>query len=186
MVAIAATARRDQWELRYGARIAAVISNRSDADGLLQAGSQGIRTDVVEHRAFADRADFEAQLRRTIDRNDSAGKPALVVMAGFMRILTPEFVRCYEGRLLNIHPSLLPAFPGLHTHRRALAAGCRFSGATVHWVTDALDGGPILAQAVVPILADDTEHDLSRRILTQEHLIYPQAIARVLGQLSGS
>ncbi len=186
MVAIAATARRDQWELRYGARIAAVISNRSDAGGLLQAGSQGIRTDVVEHRAFADRADFEAQLRRTIDRNDSAGKPALVVMAGFMRILTPEFVRCYEGRLLNIHPSLLPAFPGLHTHRRALAAGCRFSGATVHWVTDALDGGPILAQAVVPILADDTEHDLSRRILTQEHLIYPQAIARVLGQLSGS
>lgn len=186
MAAIAATALRDQWELRYGARIAAVISNRRDADGLLKAARHGIRTDVVEHRVFADRAAFEAQLQRTIDSSDPVGKPALVVMAGFMRILTPEFVRCYEGRLLNIHPSLLPAFPGLHTHRRALVAGCRFSGATVHWVTDALDGGPILAQAVVPILAEDTEHDLAQRVLTQEHLIYPQAIARVLGQSPGS
>lgn len=185
MAAIVAIARRDQWETRYGARIALVISNRGDAGGLLKAGSQGIRTEVVEHRAFSDRAGFEAQLRRAIDSSDPVGKPALVVMAGFMRILTPEFVCRYEGRLLNIHPSLLPAFPGLHTHRRALAAGCRFSGATVHWVTDALDGGPILAQAVVPILADDSEHDLAQRVLTQEHLLYPQAIARVLEQSAG-
>ena len=180
MAAIAAVARRDRWELRFGARIAAVISNRSDAGGLALAGSEGIPTDVVDHCAFSDRAGFEAQLRRTIDRHDPGGQPALVVMAGFMRVLTPEFVRCYAGRLLNIHPSLLPAFPGLHTHRRALAAGCRFSGATVHWVTDELDGGPILAQAVVPILANDTEHGLAQRILTQEHLMYPLAIARVL------
>ena len=183
MAAIVATARRDNWEQRFDARIAAVISNRGDAGGLLLAASQGIDTDLVDHRAFVDRAEFEVQLRHTIDRHDPQGQPALVVMAGFMRILTPEFVRYYDGRMLNIHPSLLPAFPGMQTHRRALAAGCRFTGATVHWVTAELDGGPILAQAVVPILRNDTEHDLARRVLTQEHLMYPQVIARVLGQL---
>jgi len=180
MVAIARAAVQHQWAQRLNTQIAAVISNRPNAGGLKIAADMGLTTQVVDHTAFADRADprtaFDDVLRQTID----AYEPSLVVLAGFMRILTPGFVVHYEGRLLNIHPSLLPAFPGLHTHHRAIDAGCRFAGATVHQVTTELDHGPILAQAVVPVLADDTADSLAARVLTQEHVIYPQAIAELL------
>ncbi|MCE2676862.1 MAG: phosphoribosylglycinamide formyltransferase [Burkholderiaceae bacterium] len=180
MQAIARTAERDRWEQTLHARIAAVISNRPDAKGLQRATTMGLTTQVVDHTAFADSADprtaFDDVLRQTID----AYEPSLVVLAGFMRILTPGFVVHYEGRLLNIHPSLLPAFPGLHTHQRAIDAGCRVAGATVHLVTTELDHGPILAQAAVPVLANDTADTLAARVLTQEHVIYPQAIAELL------
>jgi phosphoribosylglycinamide formyltransferase 1 len=156
-----------------------VISNRPDAGGLGFAREQGIAAEVVDHKQFASREAFDAALAAAIDRH----APALVVLAGFMRILTPGFVSRYEGRLLNIHPSLLPAFPGLHTHQRALDAGCRIAGATVHQVTAELDYGPILDQAVVPILPGDTAQALASRVLTQEHLIYPRAIARLLPTL---
>mgnify|MGYP001178181593 FL=1 len=155
-----------------GARIAAVISNRPDAQGLAFAAAHGIATAVVDHRAHADRVAFDAALAEAID----AHAPDLVVLAGFMRILTDGFVRRYAGRLLNIHPSLLPSFTGLHTHRRALAAGVRVHGATVHFVTDQLDCGPVVIQAVVPVHADDDEAALAARVLAQEHRIYPQAV----------
>lgn len=155
-----------------GARIRAVISNRPDAAGLAYAAAHGIATAVVDHRAFADRAGFDAALAAEID----AHVPDLVVLAGFMRVLTAPFVARYEGRLLNIHPSLLPAFPGLDTHARALAAGVRWHGATVHFVTPALDCGPIVVQAVVPVLPDDDEDALAARVLAEEHRIYPQAV----------
>jgi phosphoribosylglycinamide formyltransferase-1 len=187
MQAIVRAARRGDWAGRYGARVAAVISNRPDAAGLAWAQAQGIETAVVDHRKFADRDTFDAALTKTIDRHQHpADRPALVALAGFMRILTPNFVRHYQGRLLNIHPSLLPAFPGLHTHQRAIEAGCRFAGATVHQVTAELDHGPILAQAVVPVLPDDDAQTLAARVLTQEHAIYPQAIAQCLAQGSTS
>ena len=180
MAAIVKTAERNAWLTRYGARIAAVISNQADAKGLVFAKAQDIVTEVVDHTVYASRTAFDQALMTVIDRQDPAGQPALVVLAGFMRILTPEFVQHYEGRLLNIHPSLLPAFPGLHTHQRALNAGCKFAGATVHQVTVELDHGPILAQAVVPVLAGDDEAMLAARVLSQEHLIYPKAIADLL------
>ncbi|MCX7270188.1 MAG: phosphoribosylglycinamide formyltransferase [Burkholderiales bacterium] len=188
MLAIARAAVLHRWEEKLNARIAAVISNRPDARGLQLAADMGLTTQVVDHTAFADRADprtaFDDVLRQTIDSYE----PSLVVLAGFMRILTPGFVVHFEGRLLNIHPgrllnihpSLLPAFPGLHTHQRAIDAGCRFAGATVHQVTTELDHGPILAQAVVPVLPDDSADTLAARVLTQEHLIYPQAIAELI------
>ena len=153
-------------------RVAAVLSNRADAGGLAIAQAHGVPTQVLDHKGFGTREAFDAELARRID----AHTPALVVLAGFMRILGADFVQRYAGRLLNIHPSLLPAFPGLHTHERALAAGCRFAGATVHQVTSELDIGPILAQAVVPILPGDTAQALAARVLTQEHLIYPRAV----------
>ena len=155
-----------------GVRIAAVISNRPGAEGLAFARSHGIATAVVDHTAHADRASFDAALAECID----AHAPDLVVLAGFMRVLTDGFVRRYEGRLLNIHPSLLPAFPGLHTHRRALEAGVKLHGATVHFVTAELDDGPIGVQAAVPVRADDDEAALAARVLAQEHVIYPQAV----------
>ncbi len=176
MAAIVQTAERERWQEQYGARVAAVISNRPEAKGLAFARERGIPTAVVDHTAYASREAFDAELMTVID----GYQPALVVLAGFMRILTPGFVAHYERRLLNIHPSLLPAFPGLHTHRRAIAAGCRVAGATVHLVTAELDHGPILAQAVVPVLPDDDEHTLAARVLTQEHIIYPRAIAGML------
>ena len=180
MLAIAQAAVRHDWENTLQARIAAVISNRPNARGLQLAADMGLNTQVVDHTAFADRPDprtaFDDVLRQTIDIH----QPSLVVLAGFMRILTPGFVVHYEGRMLNIHPSLLPAFPGLHTHQRAIDAGCRFAGATVHQVTTELDHGPILAQAVVPVLPDDTADTLAARVLTQEHVMYPQAIAAFL------
>ena len=179
MAAIVRTAAREDWRRRLGAEVRAVISNSADAGGLAFAREQGLATEVVDHRPFAARADFDAALAAAIDRH----APALVVLAGFMRILTPEFVARYEGRLLNIHPSLLPAFPGLHTHERAIAEGCRFAGATVHHVTAELDHGPIVDQAVVPILPGDTAQALAARVLTQEHRLYPRAIAQVLSTL---
>jgi phosphoribosylglycinamide formyltransferase-1 len=176
MGAIVRCSQRDDWRKTYGAQVAAVISNRPDAGGLALAREHKIATDVVDHKRFATRQEFDAELAATVDRH----QPSLVVLAGFMRILTPAFVQRYHGRLLNIHPSLLPAFPGLHTHQRAIDAGCRVAGATVHQVTTELDFGPILEQAVVPVLADDTADTLAARVLTQEHLIYPKAIARLM------
>lgn len=176
MAAIVRTAQRDNWRKAYGAQVAAVISNRPDAAGLALARENLIATEVVDHKRFATREAFDTELASVIDRR----QPALVVLAGFMRILTPGFVKHYEGRLVNIHPSLLPAFSGLNTHQRAIDAGCRVAGATVHRVTAELDHGPILAQAAVPVLGDDTAHTLAARVLTQEHLIYPRAIAELL------
>jgi phosphoribosylglycinamide formyltransferase-1 len=156
----------------WPATIAAVISNRPAAGGLQFASERGIATAVVDHQAFATREAFDTALAHAID----AQAPDLVVLAGFMRILGPGFVRRYEGRLLNIHPSLLPAFPGLHTHQRALEAGCKVTGATVHFVTSALDHGPIVIQAVVPVRPGDDEDALAERVLAREHVIYPRAV----------
>ena len=179
MAAIVREAQRGNWSETLGARVAAVISNRPDAGGLALARDLGLATAVVDHQGFSERAAFDAALADAIDRH----QPALVALAGFMRILTPGFVDRYAGRLVNIHPSLLPAFPGLHTHQRAIDAGCRVVGATVHLVTSELDHGPILEQAVVPVLPDDTARALAARVLSLEHLIYPRAIARMLKTL---
>lgn len=156
----------------WDARVAAVVSNRADAAGLEFARQHGIETHVVAHAAHATRDAFDAALAESID----AHAADLVVLAGFMRILGPAFVSRYAGRLLNVHPSLLPAFTGLHTHRRAIEAGCKLAGATVHYVTDALDHGPIVAQAVVPVLPHDTPDALAARVLAREHELYPRAI----------
>ena len=157
---------------RWAARVVAVVSNRPDAGGLAYAAERGIADEVVDHRAHASRDAFDAALAACID----AHAPDLVVLAGFMRILGAPFARRYESRMLNIHPSLLPAFPGLHTHRRALEAGCKLAGATVHFVTPELDHGPIVIQAVVPVLPQDDEDSLAQRVLAQEHVIYPRAV----------
>ena len=186
MAALVRAAEREHWVKRYGAKIAAVMSNKADAKGLEFARSQGIATAVMDHKAYANREAFDAALADLISTYDLPGQPALVVLAGFMRILTPAFVERFAGRLTNIHPSLLPAFTGLHTHQRAIEAGCKFAGATVHLVTAELDHGPILEQAVVPVLPDDTEDTLAARVLTQEHLIYPRAIARLLQSAAGA
>ncbi|MGI9154697.1 MAG: phosphoribosylglycinamide formyltransferase [Rubrivivax sp.] len=157
---------------RWPARIVAVISNRPQAAGLAFAQAHGISAAVVDHRSYAERLAFDQALAAAIDLH----QPDLVVLAGFMRVLGPTFVQHYEGRLLNIHPSLLPAFPGLHTHRRALQAGCKVAGATVHFVTSELDHGPVVMQAVVPVLPQDDERSLATRVLKAEHLIYPRAV----------
>jgi phosphoribosylglycinamide formyltransferase 1 len=174
--AIVHASRAEAWP----ARIAGVVANRPQAAGLATASALGLPTAVVDHTEFPSREAFEAALADVIDRLAGAlGEPAapdLVVLAGFMRVLTPGFVARYEGRLINIHPSLLPAFPGLHTHRRALAAGCAFVGATVHAVTADLDHGPIAGQAVVPVLPGDTEHTLAERVLEREHVLYPRVL----------
>src|SRR5690348_10213960 len=154
-----------------GLPVAGVISNRADAAGLEFARSRGIPTTVVEHRSFSSREAFEEALAAAIDRH----APRLLALAGFMRVLTPEFVRRYVGRALKIHPSLLPAFLGLDTHARALAAGVKVHGCTVHFVTEALDAGPIVLQAAVPVLASDTAASLASRVLEQEHRVYPRA-----------
>ncbi len=158
--------------LDAGIPVSAVISNRSGAGGLEIAARRGIATAVVEHRRFATREAFDAALAQEIDRH----APRLVALAGFMRVLTPGFVAHYAGRLVNIHPSLLPEFPGLDTHARALAAGAKRHGCTVHFVTAALDHGPVIAQASVPVLPDDTAATLAARVLAQEHRIYPRAL----------
>lgn len=168
MQAIIHAAAAQQWP----GCIAAVISNKPDATGLLVAAEAGISTAVVDHRAYADRDAFDAALAEKID----SFAPDLVVLAGFLRILTRDFVQHYHGRLLNIHPSLLPSFPGLATHRQALSAGVKVHGATVHFVTPDLDHGPIVAQAAVSVMATDTESTLAARVLEQEHVIYPQAV----------
>jgi phosphoribosylglycinamide formyltransferase-1 len=172
MAAIVRTAERERWQEKYDARVAAVLSNQADAKGLALARESRITTAVLDHKAYASREAFDAALMAAID----AHQPALVVLAGFMRILTPGFVQHYAGRLLNIHPSLLPAFPGLHTHRRALEAGCKAVGATVHFVTPELDHGPIVMQSVVPVRPGDDEDALAARVLATEHVIYPQAV----------
>ena len=155
-----------------GLPIGAVISNRADAAGLGLAARRGIPTAVVEHRAHASREAFDEALASEVDRF----APRLVALAGFMRVLTPTFVARYRGRLLNIHPSLLPAFPGLHTHERALAAGVKLHGCTVHFVSEELDHGPIVAQAAVPVRTGDDAATLASRVLAQEHVIYPRAV----------
>ena len=156
----------------WPARVVAVIANRPDAAGLAFAAAQGIATDVVDHRHFATRDAFDAALAAAID----AHQPDLLVLAGFMRILGADLVHRYEGRMLNVHPSLLPAFPGLCTHRRAIEAGCKLAGATVHFVAAALDHGPIVVQAAVPVLLGDDEATLAARVLAREHEIYPLAV----------
>lgn len=168
MQAIVNAAQTEQWPVN----IAAVISNRADAEGLQFAQQHGIAQHVVANRDYATREAFDAALRELIDQYN----PALVVLAGFLRILTAPFVEHYAGRMLNIHPSLLPAFPGLHTHRQAIEAGAARHGATVHFVTAQLDHGPVVAQAEVEVLPDDTEQTLAARVLTQEHIIYPRAV----------
>jgi phosphoribosylglycinamide formyltransferase 1 len=168
MQAIVRRCAQDGWP----AQVVAVIANRADAAGLGFAREHGIATAVVDHKAHASREAFDGALAAAID----AQRPDLLVLAGFMRILGPEFVRRYAGRMLNIHPSLLPAFPGLHTHRRVLEAGCKVSGATVHLVTADLDHGPIVMQSIVPVLPGDDEGTLAERVLATEHCIYPQAI----------
>lgn len=180
MKAIVQAARARRWAERWGAEVVGVVSNRPEAPGLAWAREQGLRTAVVDHTSYPSREAFDAALLQTLDGLSPAGPPDWVVLAGFMRILTPGFVAHYDGRLLNIHPSLLPAFPGLHTQQRAIAAGCRFAGATVHRVTTELDHGEYLEQAVVPVLPGDTPEALAARVLTQEHLIYPRAIERLL------
>ena len=156
----------------WPARIAAVISNRPEAGGLAFAQARGIPTAVVPSKSFATRAEFDAKLQETID----VFEPDLVVLAGFMRILTAPFVEHYAGRMLNIHPSLLPLFPGLHTHQQALDAGCVEHGATVHFVTAELDHGPAVLQARIPVLPGDTEATLATRLLVEEHKLYPRAV----------
>ena len=180
MAAIVRAAQQGHWAKTLGAQVAAVVSNKADAQGLVFARENSIATQVLDHTTFPSREGFDQALAAVIDRYDTPQAPVLVVLAGFMRILSPGFVARYCGRLLNIHPSLLPAFPGLHTHQRAIDAGCQFAGTTVHQVTAELDHGPILAQAVVPVLPGDTAATLAARVLTQEHVIYPQAIAKLL------
>lgn len=166
-------AQRDQqWERRLQARVAAVISNRAQARGLSIAQAHGVATHVIAHDDFASRAAFDAALGQLIDRY----QPALVVLAGFLRVLTPEFVDRYRGSLINIHPSLLPAFAGLHTHARALAAGVRVHGATVHFVAGELDAGPIIAQAALAVEPGESEPCLAARVLALEHLLLPRCI----------
>ena len=181
MAAIVRAAQREDWPATVGARIAGVISNRADASGLKLAREAAVATATIDHRAYSKREDFDDALAQQIAQWDVGGNvPALVLLAGFMRIVSPAFVARHQGRLLNIHPSLLPAFPGLHTHQRAIDAGCRFAGATVHEVTAELDHGPILGQAVVPVLPGDGAERLAARVLTQEHLLYPRAVKAFL------
>ena len=159
-------------EAKLPCHIAAVISNRADAQGLEIARQHGIATQIVSHRDYADRAAFDTELARVID----GYQPDFIVLAGFMRILTTEFVNRYSGRLINIHPSLLPAYPGMNTHERALQDGIKIHGSTVHFVTPDLDHGPIIIQAAVPVSGKDTPQSLSERVLNAEHIIYPQAV----------
>lgn len=173
MAAILEACAREGWP----AEVAAVISHRPSAAGLAYAAARGVFTATVDHRDFADRDAFDAALMGAID----AHAPDVVVLAGFMRILTARFVQHYAGRMVNIHPSLLPAFAGLHTHRRALEAGCKLAGATVHFVTDELDHGPIVVQGAVPVLQGDSEASLAERVLAMEHRLYPLALRWIVG-----
>jgi phosphoribosylglycinamide formyltransferase-1 len=163
----------------WPARVAGVVSNRPDAAGLQFAQARGIATAVVDHKRYDDREAFDADLARVLH----GFAPDVVVLAGFMRILTPGFVKQFEGRLVNVHPSLLPAFTGLNTHRRAIEAGCKVAGATVHFVTAELDHGPIIAQTAVSVLPGDTEATLSARVLSREHVLYPRAVRWLVSDL---
>jgi phosphoribosylglycinamide formyltransferase-1 len=170
--ALLRVSREQQWEQTLGARLAAVVSNRADARGLEIAAAQGVPGHVLSHAAFADRAAFDAALRELIERHD----PALVVLAGFLRVLTPAFTAHFAGRLINVHPSLLPAFTGLDTHARALAMGVRIHGTTVHFVSGELDAGPIIAQSALAVLPGDDEASLAARVLTLEHELLPRCV----------
>ncbi|AOW15395.1 phosphoribosylglycinamide formyltransferase [Hydrogenophaga crassostreae] len=176
MAAIVEASRRRDWHEKHGAQVVAVISNKAEAPGLAWAKAQGLTTFALDHKTFASREAFDASMMAQID----SFEPALVVLAGFMRILTPGFVDHFAGRLINIHPSLLPAFAGLNTHQRAIDAGCKFAGCTVHRVTSELDHGDILDQAVVPVLRGDTAESLAERVLTQEHRIFPGTVERLV------
>ncbi|KRH78169.1 MAG: phosphoribosylglycinamide formyltransferase [Ferrovum sp. 37-45-19] len=159
-------------EAQLPVTVAAVISNEPEAEGLIFAREMGIATRLLDHRSFPNRLDYDKKLIDVIEEY----APGLVVLAGFMRILTPLFVNHFKHRLINIHPSLLPAFTGLHTHQRALKAGVKVHGCTVHFVTEELDAGPIVAQAAVPVLSQDDENSLAQRVLNEEHIIYPRVI----------
>ena len=176
LLALLATAQAEQWSTVVAARFAAVISNEPDAKALEVARAHGIAVHVVCHRDFTSRIEFDDALAGAIDRY----APALVILGGFMRILSPAFVRRYAGRLINVHPSLLPSFAGLNTHQRALDAGVRVHGATVHFVSEEVDGGAIIAQAAVPVHADDDQVSLAARVLQQEHRLLPRAARHVL------
>jgi phosphoribosylglycinamide formyltransferase-1 len=176
--AVLSVAESERWRDTLQAAVVAVISNRRDAAGLTIARRFGVATTIIEHSAFASREAFDAALAAEIDRHD----PAVVLLAGFMRVLTKDFVHHYAGRLVNIHPSLLPLFPGLRTHRQALAAGVRVHGATVHFVSDAVDAGGIIAQAVVSVRPSDDEAALAARVLEQEHRLLPHALRLLLEQ----
>jgi len=176
MEALLQAAQRRRWAACWGAQVVAVLSNRPQAQGLQVAAQHGVATEVVDHQAYPSREAFDVALAQAID----AHQPTLVLLAGFMRVLGAGFVARYQGRLLNIHPSLLPAFAGLNTHARALQAGCEVAGATVHWVDEGLDSGAIVAQAVVPVLPADTPETLGQRVLAAEHRLYPRAVERVL------
>ncbi|MGA1672939.1 MAG: phosphoribosylglycinamide formyltransferase [Burkholderiaceae bacterium] len=176
MEALLQAAQRRRWAARWGGQVVAVLSNRPQAQGLQVAAQHGVATEVVDHQAYPSREAFDVALAQAID----AHQPTLVLLAGFMRVLGAGFVARYQGRLLNIHPSLLPAFAGLNTHARALQAGCEVAGATVHWVDEGLDSGAIVAQAVVPVLPADTPETLGQRVLAAEHRLYPRAVERVL------
>lgn len=173
--AIYEVAQKEQWEKNYGVKISAVISNRPDAAGLDYAKEKGLPTVVIDHKKYSTREEFEEELVKAC----SSFNADLIVLAGFMRVLTEVFVRRFEGKILNIHPALLPLFPGLHTHQRALDAGVRIHGVTVHFVTTVLDGGSIVGQAAVPVLAGDDEHTLAARVLEKEHILYPRAVRLV-------
>ncbi len=173
--AISETSRKENWESTYGIKLTGVISNRPDAAGLDYAKSVGIPTCVVDHKLYETREAFEEVL---IEKAEGFGAD-LIVLAGFMRILTGRFVNHFPGKILNIHPALLPSFPGLHTHERALEAGVRIHGVTVHFVTEALDAGSIVGQAAVPVLADDTADVLAARVLEKEHILFPRAVRMV-------
>lgn len=172
MEAIVQTARREAWPVR----LAGVVGHRPGAPGLAWAEAQGLPTRLVDHQAHASREAFDAALAATLDELAGPTGPDLVALAGFMRVLGRPFVERYAGRMVNIHPSLLPAFPGLHTHRRALEAGCRYAGATVHLVTPELDHGPIAAQACVPVVPGDDAASLAARVLEREHAMYPRVL----------
>lgn len=185
MKSIVERARRGQWREKHLAQIALIVSNDPHASGIQWAKQQGLKTLVVDHKlhqhAPEPRLSFERELIKALEPH----QPDLLVLAGFMRILSPHFVGHYEGKMMNIHPSLLPAFTGLHTHQRALDAGVKFAGASVHWVSQELDAGRIIDQAVVPILPGDQASDLASRVLTQEHLLYPRVIENWLMSASG-
>lgn len=182
MQAIVRYAAAQEWDRKFEARIAAVISNKADASGLMFAKAMNIDTHVVEHQLYPTRSQFDTALKKVL----APYQPSLIVLAGFMRVLGSEFVNEFSKKIINIHPSLLPAFTGLHTHQRVIDSGCRFTGATVHRVTPVLDEGQILAQAVVPVLSSDNASTLAARVLSQEHLIYPAAIERLLCTLNNS
>jgi phosphoribosylglycinamide formyltransferase 1 len=176
LAALLDAATREAWTQTFDARVAAVISNEADAAGLTVARAAGVPTVIVEHRAYPSRAAFDEALAAAID----AFSPSLVILAGFMRVLGVPFVQRFAGRLINIHPSLLPLFPGLHTHRRALAAGVRVHGATVHFVTAEVDSGGIIAQAALAVLPEDDEASLAARVLACEHRLLPRAVRLIL------